>query len=136
MGIALLALRIAWVALGLSILLGALSLRGEVSIATELVKLSVAKAKEQSEKGEAWTEPSFADKPAIYRWSEFLFYSSLLVAVVAFVSCSPEFCGSCGLLFFGSDFFCAAKIDDDFVFRNAVFIDREAGGDEARGVRS
>jgi hypothetical protein len=84
-GIALLALRIAWVALGLSILLGALSLRGEVSKAALLVKAAAAKAIEQSRRGETWTSPVVAAKPAIYRWAEVLFYLALIVAVVALV---------------------------------------------------
>jgi len=84
-GIALLALRIAWVALGLSILLGALSLRGEVAKAALLAKAATAKAIEQSRKGEAWTLPVTAAKPAIYRWAEVLFYAALIVAVVSLV---------------------------------------------------
>lgn len=84
-GISLLALRIAWIALGLGILLGAFSLRGEVSKAALLVKAAAAKAIEQSQRGEEWTSPVVADKPRIYRCSEVLFYLSLIVAVVSLV---------------------------------------------------
>jgi hypothetical protein len=84
-GMALLFLRIGWVSLGCSILLGALSLHGEVSMSSALVKDSVAKAREQSLKGEAWTEPVVSNKKVIYKVSEFLFYSSLFIAVISLV---------------------------------------------------
>jgi hypothetical protein len=76
---------IAWVALGLSILLCALSVRGEVSKAALLAKAAADKAIEQSQRGEAWTSPVTAAKPAIYRWSEVLFYAALIVAVLSLV---------------------------------------------------
>ena len=84
-GICLLALRIAWVSLGLSILFGALSLHGEVSKAALLVKAAADKAIEQSQRGEAWTSPVVAKKRPIYKLSEVLFYSALIVAVVSLV---------------------------------------------------
>jgi len=84
-GISLLALRIAWVSLGLSILLGALSLRGEVWRAALLVKAATAKAIEQHKRGEEWTEPVVVKKPSIYKWSEGLFYVALVVSVIALV---------------------------------------------------
>jgi hypothetical protein len=85
-GIALLMLRIAWVSLGLGILLGALSLHGEVAKASLLAKAAAAKALEQSRRGETWTLPVIAKKPAIYRCAEWLFYSALIVAVVSLVT--------------------------------------------------
>ncbi len=84
-GVALLFLRIGWIALGSGILLGALSLHGEVSMSSAIVKDSVAKAKEQASRGEAWTEPVVSKKKAVYKVSEWLFYSSLMIAVVALV---------------------------------------------------
>lgn len=84
-GIALLALRIAWVALGLSILLGAISLHGEVAKATLLAKAATAKALESLRTSEPWTSPVVVPKPAIYRCAEILFYTALIVAVAALV---------------------------------------------------
>lgn len=85
-GIALLLLRIAWVSLGLGILLGALSLHAEVWIAAELVRLVSQQTKERSTSGATGPMPVVAKTPPHYRWAERLFYLCLTVAVISLVA--------------------------------------------------
>jgi hypothetical protein len=85
-GLALLFLRIAWVALGLGILLGALSLHAEVWTAAELVRLASQQARERSSSGATGPSPVVAKRPGFYRWAERLFYLCLIVAVISLVS--------------------------------------------------
>jgi len=85
-GIALWFLRIAWVALGLSILLGALALHGEVWTAAELGKLVAKQVKERFSSGDTTISPVVAMKPPRYGRAEKFLYCSLLVAVVSLVA--------------------------------------------------
>src|SRR5438270_7907953 len=73
-GVALWSLRVGWVALGLSILLGALSLHGEVWIAAELSRRAATQAKERLYSGETGLSPIVAHRPARYERSERAFY--------------------------------------------------------------
>ncbi|MBI5385659.1 MAG: hypothetical protein HZA90_13355 [Verrucomicrobia bacterium] len=85
-GIALVALKAAWVALGSGILLGAVSLFGEIRTAREMVNLLV-KQKSQPEyhPGDP-PSPILVPKLPILKWSERLCYCSLVVAVVSLVA--------------------------------------------------
>ena len=85
-GMALLFLRVAWVSLGLGILLGALSLHAEVWTAAELVRLASKEARERSSSGATAPSPIVAQRPPIYRWAETFFYVCLTVAVVSLVT--------------------------------------------------
>jgi hypothetical protein len=83
-GIALWSLRVAWVALGLSILLGAFSLHGEVWTARELARGVAEQIKQRFSSGEA---PSLvvANRLPRYERAETWFYRSLIAAVIALV---------------------------------------------------
>lgn len=85
-GAALWALRVAWVSLGLGILLGAAALHAEVWIAAALVKRSVAEALERASRPGDSPSPVVANKPALYKAADLGFRLSLLVAVVALVA--------------------------------------------------
>lgn len=86
-GIALWLLRVAWVALGLSILLGSLVLHGEVWTAAELANLVAAEIRKQFS-DDSGDPPSaiFANRPPRYRRAEKTMYWTLLLAVVALVA--------------------------------------------------
>lgn len=84
-GIALFCLRSAWISLGAAIAFGAFSLHGEIWMARELVKLVVQENKQRNLSGAPLPSPSVARLPARYRWSERLFYATLLVALVSVV---------------------------------------------------
>jgi hypothetical protein len=85
-GAALLFLRISWVALGFGILLGALSLHGEIWTAAELARLAAKEAAERSPRSDSSPSPVVANRPALYRWAERLFYTSLILAVISLVA--------------------------------------------------
>jgi hypothetical protein len=84
-GAALFWLRGAWVSLGIAIVFGAFSLHGEVWMARELVRLTVEENKQRNLSGSRLPSPSVARLPARYIWSERLFYTALLAAVVSLV---------------------------------------------------
>ena len=84
-GVAGIAQKVAWVALGSGILLGSLRLYGEVWTARELVKKLVAERKRQALSGDATTSPIVAELPRYVKLSERFCYCSLILAVVALV---------------------------------------------------
>ena len=84
-GLSLWSLRIAWVALGLSILLGAFSLHGEVWSTAELARLAAKEAKERLYSGATGISPIVANRPERYTRAEGAFYTCLVVSVVALV---------------------------------------------------
>jgi hypothetical protein len=85
MGIALWSLRLSWVALGLSILLGSLVLHGEVWSVAELARRAGEKTKEQFSSGDLSPSPVFAMRPARYKRADELFRLCLVIAVLALV---------------------------------------------------
>ena len=84
-GPALWSLRVAWVALGFSILLGAFSLHGEVWSAAELARLAAKEAAERLRSGATGISPIVANKPPRYARAEGAFYTCLVTSVVALV---------------------------------------------------
>ena len=84
-GIALWFLRVVWVALGLSILLGSLSLHGEVWTARELARLAAEQAKERFSSDETGISPIVAMRHPRYERAERWFYRLLIFSVSALV---------------------------------------------------
>lgn len=83
-GIALWSLRVAWVALGLSILHGASALHGEVWTARALAMGVGEQIKQRFSSGEG-PSPVVANRPPRYERAERWLYRSLIVAVIALV---------------------------------------------------
>jgi hypothetical protein len=84
-GPALWSLRVGWVALGISILLGAFCLHGEVWTAAELARLAAKDAKDRLESGRTGISPIVTNRPACYTRAERAFYISLVLSVLALV---------------------------------------------------
>jgi hypothetical protein len=84
-GIALWFLRVAWVTLGLSILLGALAMHGEVWTARELARLAGEQAKERFSSGETGIAPIVSMRHPRYERAEKWFYRLLILSVSALV---------------------------------------------------
>ena len=84
-GPALWSLRVGWVALGLSILLGAFSLHGEVWTVAELARLVANDMQDRLQTGRTGISPIVTNKPARYSRAERAFYTCLVISVVALV---------------------------------------------------
>lgn len=84
-GVAGIAQKVSWTALGLGILLGALRAYGEVWTAREIVRRLVAERKRQSTSGDTNVLPIIAAAPRILIWCEWACYGSLILAVISLV---------------------------------------------------
>jgi hypothetical protein len=79
------ALKVTWVALGSGILLGALSLFGEVRTARAMVRLLVKQKNQPEYRPGDPPSPIVVPPSRVLKWSERLCYCSFVVAVISLV---------------------------------------------------
>jgi hypothetical protein len=82
----LLFVRVAWLALGIGIVLGAFSLHGEVWISAELTKKLGRQLSARPADFNEQLSPVLVTLPARYKWCTHFSYVSLVIAVVALVA--------------------------------------------------